>query len=119
MSRQYPRLAKIATVSPIRSTLLLCAIHVFDQHHCSPLSASVILLRVALRRSSIVVSTAENPDAASGVFDDGEDVVGGTGHRGGGEEVAGHDGVGLTPEERWPGGVVTVRGGLDPRRVPK
>jgi hypothetical protein len=56
----------------------------------------------------------KDPDAATGVFDDGEHVVGGTGQRGGGEEVAGEDGLGLAAQERGPGGVVTVRGGLDP-----
>jgi hypothetical protein len=48
------------------------------------------------------------------VFDEGEDVVRRTAERGGGEEVAGQDGVSLAAQERWPGGVVTVRGGLDP-----
>jgi hypothetical protein len=56
----------------------------------------------------------ENPDAATGVLDDGEHVVRHTGQRGSGEEITRNDGVGLAAQERRPGGVVTVRGGLDP-----
>jgi hypothetical protein len=60
-----------------------------------------------------VRGAAEDADAASGVFDDGENVKPAAGQSSGFEEVGGEDRVRLAAQERGPGVAVSTGHGID------